>query len=160
MKSPTISPMIAPTAAASQDWSLALADRQGQVRRGEKGTQIHFWQFPTQEELNKEKEKEKAAAEGREPKQLPPLMRIYMVFNAEQIDGLPERQLNEKLLTEFERHEKAESILENSGVRVKHTPEKTGYYSAHYTPATDTITLPQRELFVSEDAYYATACTN
>ncbi|WP_256462101.1 hypothetical protein [Moraxella nasovis] len=28
IQSPTISPMIAPTAAASQDWSLALAERQ------------------------------------------------------------------------------------------------------------------------------------
>lgn len=127
----------------------------GQVRKGEKGTQIHFWKFPSQEDIDKESKQ--AASEGREPKQLPPMLRIYTVFNAEQIDGLPERQLNETLLSEFERHEKAESILENSGVRIEHTPEKTGYYSAHYNPKTDTITLPQRELFVSEDAYYATA---
>ncbi|OOR87101.1 hypothetical protein B0181_11030 [Moraxella caviae] len=127
----------------------------GQVRRGEKGTQIHFWHIPTKEDV--EKEQTKAAAEGREPKNLSPKLRIYTVFNAEQIDGLPERQLNETLLTKFERHEKAESILENSGVRIDHTPEKTGHYSAHYNPRTDTITLPQRELFVSEDAYYATA---
>lgn len=127
----------------------------GQVRRGEKGTQIHFWHIPTKEDV--EKEQTNAAAEGREPKNLSPKLRIYTVFNAEQIDGLPERQLNETLLTKFERHEKAESILENSGVRIEHTPEKTGYYSAHYNPRTDTITLPQRELFASEDAYYATA---
>ena len=127
----------------------------GQVRRGEKGTQIHFWHIPTKEDV--EKEQTKADAEGREPKNLSPKLRIYTVFNAEQIDGLPERQLNETLLTKFERHEKAEAILENSGVRIEHTHEKTGYYSANYNARNDTITLPQRELFASEDAYYATA---
>ncbi|AXR99017.1 hypothetical protein AAX10_08490 [Moraxella bovoculi] len=115
---------------------------------------MHFWKFPSQEDIDKEKKQ--AASEGREPKQLPPMLRIYTVFNAKQIDGLPERQLKETLLSEFERHEKAESILENSGVKIEHIPEKTGHYSAYYTPSTDTITLPQRELFVSEDAYYAT----
>lgn len=127
----------------------------GQVRRGEEGTQIHFWKIPTKDDFDKERAQ--AIVEGREPRQLFPMMRIYTVFNAEQIDGLPERQLNKKLLTEFERHEKAESILENSGVDIEHIPEKTGYYSAYYTKSTDTITLPQRELFISEDAYYATA---
>ena len=121
----------------------------GKVKKGEKATQIHYWQFSKHEKDEQGTEKEIKLER--------PIFRTFYVFNAEQIEGLPERKFNIHLMTDFERHTRAEAILSNSGVAIEHTAIEKGYFSAHYTPSTDTITLPQRELFNSESEYYATA---
>ncbi|WP_246029087.1 ArdC family protein [Parashewanella tropica] len=74
-----------------------------------------------------------------------------MVFNAEQIDGLPE--LEAKPLPEWQRHERAEKILTNSGVPIQHDQ----YDNAYYCPATDSIHLPAKNQFETADNYYASA---
>ena len=117
----------------------------GQVRKGEQGTRIQFWQF------TKEEDGETVQLER-------PIFRTYSVFNAEQIDGLPPREQQKfELLSEFERHDRAEHILSKSGVNIEHSPLEKGYFSAYYMPSNDTIVLPPKELFKSESDYYATA---
>src|SRR4029079_6000180 len=61
-----------------------------QVRKGEKGSQIEFWQFenaqrstPTPDAADPQ---ERESARGNTG----PIRRIYTVFNARQIDGIPE----------------------------------------------------------------------
>src|SRR6266498_6137503 len=62
-------------------------ENEWQVRRGEKGSQIEFWQFEgvkgqTQDGTDSERE-----STGREHSS--PIRRVYTVFNAKQIDGIP-----------------------------------------------------------------------
>nr|WP_276315814.1 zincin-like metallopeptidase domain-containing protein [Parashewanella hymeniacidonis] len=75
-----------------------------------------------------------------------------VVFNAEQIEGLPELEV--KTLPEWQRHERAEKILQNSGVPIHHDQ----YDNAYYSPSTDSIHLPTRNQFETADSFYTVAC--
>ncbi len=73
-----------------------------------------------------------------------------VVFNAEQIDGLPPLQIK---TPDWDHHERAEGVLKASGADIRHDqPDR-----AFYRPATDRIHLPSRDSFKSADTYYATA---
>ena len=64
--------------------SYKQAQEQGwQVRKGEKGTQIEYWQFPERTGAGKSDEvKMDDAGRG-------PIRRVYTVFNAQQIEDIP-----------------------------------------------------------------------
>ncbi|MCT2388873.1 zincin-like metallopeptidase domain-containing protein [Erwinia pyrifoliae] len=81
-----------------------------------------------------------------------PKLFSFVVFNAAHIDNMPEKTLVPPL-SEWERNQKAEAILRNSGATLEH---KAGN-SAHYSPSQDKIVLPIREQFPTPDNYYATA---
>ncbi|CAK7035933.1 MAG: DNA primase TraC [Bacteroides sp.] len=129
-----------------------------QVMKGEKGTLIQYWKFSeTKPVLD-------AAGNpilGADKKPLTknvqlerPRVFSAVVFNAEQIEGLPELEQKTSSDTEvFQRHERAENILANVGVPIYHDQSD----SAFYRPSTDSIHLPQREQFISPDRYYAVA---
>jgi putative DNA primase/helicase len=128
----------------------------GQVRRGEKGAVIQYWKFREQHTLLDESGTPVRDAQG-EPVKLTtelerPQVFSAVVFNAEQVNGLPEAPLR---LTppEWERHALAEHILAGLGVVIRHISGDRAYYS----PRTDTITLPERGQFGSADAFYAVA---
>jgi antirestriction protein ArdC len=77
-----------------------------------------------------------------------------VVFNAEQIEGLPPLQrLLPNGAPDGDRHERAEAVLQASGVEIRHDQDDRAFYR----PSTDRIHLPGRERFQSIDAYYATA---
>jgi antirestriction protein ArdC/energy-coupling factor transporter ATP-binding protein EcfA2 len=82
-----------------------------------------------------------------------PMLRVYNVYNADQITGLPERFAvpPQAAINPDERNAAAERRLRATGANIV---EKGG--AAYYTPATDTITLPAFEAFESADAYLAT----
>lgn len=71
------------------------------------------------------------------------------VFAASQVDGYEVPQA--KVLTDFQRHEAAEAIVEASGVVLNHGGDR-----AYYMPSVDRVQMPTREQFASETAYYAT----
>lgn len=73
-----------------------------------------------------------------------------VVFNAEQIQGLP--PLEKKELA-WDRHERAENILQSSGVPISHDQTDTAFYR----PVSDSIHLPNKGQFKTSDRYYATA---
>lgn len=77
-----------------------------------------------------------------------------VVFNAEQIEGLPPLpSLSPSGASGWDRHERAEALLKASGADIRHDqPDR-----AFYRPATDRIHLPPRDSFPSADAYYSTA---
>lgn len=123
----------------------------GSVKKGEKGTQIYFWKFPDKDEEGKKLDPD-------DPRRHP-IFKVYTVFNAEQCNNIPEKALgfDPALMSDFERHERCEAILQASGANIIHTPIEQGYFRAFYSSKTDSITLPPKELFRSESAYYATA---
>lgn len=128
-----------------------------QVRKGEKSTSVHYWKFTEEVALKDEDGNPVLDKEGKQVtvhvKLDKPRVFFANVFNAEQIDGLPPKEQTIKPLEEWERHKRAEEILEASGVKLRH---KAGD-AAFYRPSTDEITLPLKEQFPTADNYYATA---
>lgn len=116
-----------------------------QVRKGEKAAQVEFWQFNKQE-----KGPDGKPVDGEKLDR--PIQRIYSVFNAQQIDGIPPLEPKAPV-KEFEAIEAAERALKNSGAKIDHN----GGDRAFYRPSTDTISLPPKDAFGSEVKYYATA---
>lgn len=116
-----------------------------QVRKGEKAAQVEFWQFNKQE-----KGPDGKPVDGEKLER--PIQRIYSVFNAQQIDGIPPLEPKAPV-KEFEAIEAAERALKNSGAKIDHN----GGDRAFYRPSTDTISLPPKDAFGSEVKYYATA---
>ncbi|EGI6181602.1 DUF1738 domain-containing protein [Salmonella enterica subsp. houtenae serovar 51:z4,z23:-] len=126
-----------------------------QVRKGEKGTLVQYWKF-TEERLKKNDDGSIAIGKDDQPiKEIVQLERPKVfnavVFNAEQIDGLPPLTVSkEKSWNSIER---AEDILKASGAIIRHDQVDRAFYRM----STDSIHLPQKEAFPAADRYYATA---
>ena len=115
----------------------------GQVRSGEKGTTVVFFKpFET---------KDRETGEDITI----PLQRSYTVFNAEQIDGLPEKYFPvvdlDSLNTEA-RCADVDAYIKATGAKIDH-----GGDSAYYSPLQHRIQLPTFEQFDNAVAYYGTA---
>ena len=131
-------------------------DKGGAVRKGEKGTQILFWQFESRK-LARDKagrpvldEAGKPVYETRVLKR--PRVYPYTVFNAEQCDGLPAR--TKRLSAEdWDPVEAAEKVLKHSGATVQHSGDDRAYYDL----ARDRIVLPYRDQFPNAQSFYQTA---
>ncbi len=129
-----------------------------QVRKGEKGVSIQYWKFSEEVELKDEQGNpildEKGKPKKEEVRLDPPQVFYATVFNARQVNGMPPiERIDLSVEREFEAIEAVERILKNSGADITH---KEGN-RAFYTPSKDTITLPLKEQFSSEMAYYSTA---
>jgi len=115
----------------------------GQVRAGEKGTTVVFFKpFET---------KDRTTGEDITI----PLLRCYSVFNAEQIDGLPEKYfpvIDADAANTEARCAEADAYIKATGAVVKHGGDK-----AFYIPSEDRIQLPDYEQFDDAVAYYGTA---
>src|SRR5213593_2068211 len=122
-------------------------ENEWQVRRGEKGTQIEFWQFPDARSSAHEESRDDAPDSRRDHV----LYRVYTVFNARQIDGIPAHA--PRVHQEWETVKTAETLLRNSGARISHDQADRAFYN----PVSDTIHLPPRAAFKSAGAYYGTA---
>ena len=114
------------------------------MRRGEKGTQIEFWQFP---DARHEESRDDAPDSRRDHV----LYRVYTVFNARQIDGIPAHA--PRVRQEWETVEAGEAILRNSAARISHDQADRAFYNR----LSDTIHLPPRAAFKSAGAYYGSA---
>ena len=126
-----------------------------QVRKGEHGTQIQYWITQGTEPVIDADGKPVRGEDGKPLTQNVnyerPRVKTFVVFNGEQIDGLPPAPT--RSVPEWERHERAERILAGSGVSIMH---QTGD-RAYYQPLTDRIVLPERGQFPNADGFYATA---
>jgi antirestriction protein ArdC len=118
-----------------------------QVRRGEKGTHIEFWQFPyNRSELQDESRDDTPHADRDRF-----IYRVYTVFNAAQIEGIPAH--TSRMRQEWEIIHDAEAILQNSGARISHDQPDRAFYNR----LSDRIHLPSRVAFKSAGDYYGTA---
>jgi antirestriction protein ArdC/phage/plasmid primase-like uncharacterized protein len=127
-----------------------------QVRKGEKGTPIQFWKWQALEPVKDADGKPVLNQDGQPLRQMVryerPRVMGAVVFNAEQIEGLPPAPAR-PARPEWERHAQAETILANSGVPIRHAPGDRAFYRL----TEDAITLPERSQFPTGDRYYATA---
>lgn len=115
----------------------------GTVKKGEKGTPIIFW---SSKEIDDKKTKEKKRVF---------FSRYYTVFNLNQCEGIeaPKKELKEESGKVFNPIEEGEKIFKN----FKNPPSLGfGGNSAYYSPTTDSVNLPERENFNSENEYYST----
>ncbi len=117
-------------------------DLGGQVRKGEKGSLVVKYGTFTPNE--REDDDERAI----------PYLKGYTVFNAEQIENLPElfyRPAEELPATPVPHLETVETFVRNSGAAITY-----GGTKACYRPAVDDILMPDRVRFVSEVHLYST----
>ena len=121
-----------------------------QVSRGEKGVTVEYWKFPSKEQEDRVRE---AIAAGREHEDLKIIHRLYTVFNAEQIEGMPSLESDLSNSNEWEASERAERLLKASGANIQHR----GGNRAFYRRSEDLIVLPKQDQFHSPEAYYSTA---
>jgi antirestriction protein ArdC len=130
------------------------ASIEAQVRKGEKGTLVQYWKFTDQIPVKDERGRPVLDQEGNTIYRNVPLERpkvfSAVVFNAEQIDGLPPLEAKAPV---WDRHARAEALLRASGAEIRHDQADRAFYR----PATDRIHLPERGGFKTADAYYATA---
>ena len=117
-----------------------------QVRQGEKGTQIEFWQAKAPAERTADRNDD-----ARDKDQPRLVRRVYTVFNAKQIDGIP--AYAPRQYSAFETAQAGERILANSGATIVHDQAD----QAFYRPGTDSIHLPPRNAFKDAPGYYGTA---
>jgi len=114
------------------------------VRKGEKGTQIVY-----ADKIIKEDTNDKGESEARQI----PFLKCYVVFNADQIDGLSD--------TFYKRPEEAPSvnaITRNQQLEAFFAQTKADIYTgsqAAYSITTDRVQMPPFESFESAESYYA-----
>ena len=119
-----------------------------QVRKGEKGTQIEYWEYPKHQTTDVERTDtpaEKVTDRGQRP-----IHRVYTVFNGQQLDGIPAYQPKER--PEWEVIQGAEQILENSGATILHDRNDEAFYSR----VNDRIHIPPKTAFPKPADYYGT----
>jgi len=128
-----------------------------QVRKGEKGTQIEFWEVKAGRDTRSEPIRA-GNGDGHKPADGPDegcgnrlIHRVYTVFNAKQIEGIPEWTPNER--TVFEVVEAAEHILSNSAATIRHDQTDCAFYNR----SSDSIHLPPKQAFKDAAGYYGTA---
>jgi antirestriction protein ArdC len=124
----------------------------GHVRKGEESTAVVFWKVEDTMQSTKDLDLEETKEKTRQRF----LLRYYRVWNLEQCD-LPQAVLDKLPKIETNEHdpiEAAERIIAGmpNPPEIQHAGSK-----AFYSPITDRITLPPRELFASVEEYYATA---
>ena len=127
--------------AAEQGW---------QVRHGEKASYVEFWQFPNPSlDVSTDKGPDKTDGQARDARS--PIHRVYAVFNAEQINGIPKRV--QAVHQDWVSVQVGERILENSGAAILHDRNDLAFYDLK----TDIIHLPSPGSFENAAGYYGTA---
>ena len=122
----------------------------GSVKKGEKGIKITAggWQDIESKDGKKEAKLDQNGQTPETEKRF--IAKTAVVFNASQIAGLPD--YNRKPI-EWQPNEIAEKLLKESGAAIEHREVGMAYYS----PQKDTIVLPQKGSFNSDQDYYSTA---
>ncbi|WP_208441905.1 zincin-like metallopeptidase domain-containing protein [Bartonella raoultii] len=119
------------------------------IKKGMKSTNIIYWKQDEKtyfyDEDGKKYETLKKLSE--------PRIFLAKVFNAEQIDGLPQLE-SRPILSEEIRYARAEALLAASGAKIDSGDRKHAFYRGGDI---DTLFLPETKQFDSKDSFYATA---
>src|SRR5215475_10112420 len=138
-----------------------IGEKGGQVRKGEKGTQIVFWKRidPKDGEVDENGNQKKPFM----------LLRVYTVFNVEQADGIEPLPIEDAEYTgDEDRLDSAEALIDgycSPNVRKIGKGDfvagparfNEGGDTAAYIPSLDRLLMPNIGQFDSADDYYGTA---
>ena len=117
-----------------------------QVRKGEKSTIAIFYKSYTKEV--------EAPDTGERADEHRRVLKAYPVFNADQVDGLPERFHPATMLEVVEpegRQAELDTFFASIPAVLRHQGDE-----AYYEPVADRVTMPPAHLFSGFDHYYAT----
>lgn len=117
----------------------------GQVRKGEKGSQVVYANTITRSETDEKS--------GEEVERQVPFLKGYTVFNAEQVEGLPAHfySIAAPALSELERIDAADRFYAETRADIRH-----GGNQAYYMQGEDRVQMPPFEAFKDPVSYYAT----
>jgi antirestriction protein ArdC len=122
----------------------------GHVRKGEESTIVVFWKVEDLKQSSEDLDNDGTNQEHRRRF----VLRYYRVFNLEQCE-LPQAVRDKLPTIETHQHDPIEAA-ERIIAAMPNPPEIVrGGSKAFYSPLTDRITLPPRELFISADEFYA-----
>lgn len=127
------------------------AEAGGHVKKGEKASLCIFWKMY---------EKKRADAEEGEKPQYLPVLRYYKVFHISQVDGVearkadgePHRIKGIELLHDSGADAIINGYLNRTGIKMT---EKLGS-RAFYSPASDSVTVPEKAQFENQAEWYST----
>lgn len=124
------------------------------MRKGQKSTPVQYWLFAEERIKTDEQGVPILDSEGQPIKEHVKLERPKVfyaaVFNAEQIDNLPELVVQ---APDWDPLERAEDLLQRSQAIIHHGEID----DAFYRPSTDSIHLPHKHQFPTAAGYYQTA---
>lgn len=120
-------------------------DMGAQVKKGAKGVRVIFYKPLA---IGEKQE----GQEGAENQKVIPMLKSYVVFNADFVEGLPERISKPLAYEPFVAIEKAQSFIDCMGATFKE-----GGSNAYYATDADFIGLPSKEVFKTNQDFYATA---
>lgn len=125
-----------------------IASLGGQVRKGEKSSLVTFWKTSSREEIVDGLPKVKRWA----------ILRFYLVFNAEQADGLPEKFYKAPEGHEHDAITDAQAIIDGYVKPKADGPTFThaSGVGAYYSPFLDEIVVPLVAAFPQMEGYYST----
>ena len=136
-----VNPLLLHLAGCNSKWWATYRQWQGlggQVRRGERGTRITYWKPVTKTKRN---------GDGEEESKTFPLLREYVVFNADQCDGVERFQVqpgdSTSAVVDFKPGEK---VITATGWDIRHVPSDKALY---VRPPHDYIVLPPKQQFAS-----------
>jgi antirestriction protein ArdC len=131
------------------------ADNGWQVSRGEKGTQIEYWEVKQASDKTQPSgpngSADAANASNSDAEKSRLIHRVYTVFNARQIERITPHTPGQQ--TTFEAVQAGEQILTNSGASIAHDQADRAFYSR----SQDSIHLPPKDAFKDAASYYGTA---
>ena len=137
--------------------SFHTANRIGaKIRKGERGTRVEYLRFPPKPQDKQDKAAPDGGANGKEKEQTKISHHTYVVFNAEQIERMP--PLEQQLAKEPQQHEvceRAERMLQDSGVKIEH-PDSGQSYTL-YDKQKDAVVVPEMESCKSPESFYSHA---
>jgi antirestriction protein ArdC len=116
------------------------------VRRGERSSLVVYANLYTKTEDD----------DDREPREKQiPFLKAYSVFNADQIENIPERFTERKIVAdstgEYKPHEKAVQFFSNTFAKIREDQDQ-----AYYSVLEDAVYLPPFRKFTNTDRYYST----
>jgi antirestriction protein ArdC len=133
------------------------SDNGWQVRRGERGTQIEYWEVRQNSDKTQPSppdgggDQSTANGNNADAERSRLIHRVYTVFNAQQIEHIPQHTLKQH--TTFEAVQAGEQILKNAGANIAHDQADRAFYSR----SQDRIHLPPKDAFKDAAGYYGTA---
>ena len=130
------------------------------LKKGSKATPIEYWYIydnssKLYDNLNKlsynlDEYKEKVEADPKIEIHCRLCCKTYLVFNAEEIEGIPALELN--INNNINRDEFLQNIIKNMNVKFQELGSR-----AFYVPSDDIVTVPPKQIFKDSYAFHSTA---